>query len=276
VDAVETGTQALERVQVNHYSAILMDVQMPDMDGFEATRQVRAWEQSTGQHIPIIAMTAHAMTGDRERCIEAGMDDYVSKPLEPRVLFSALDRWTQNMDTEKVIKAEPKHDLSTGAQQEFSPTLSGDWFGENEPSASFETPESFDQSRGKPASVSQADAYSEKPPVDLEGALFRFDGDRAFMMEMCKDFKDHLSDRMAEFRSALNAGEIDKLGRLAHNLKGLSMNFHAGALSDFAAKLEAYGKEKNLGDAPALVEQIAIEITRVQEYLSQKLGTVNP
>ena len=265
VDAVETGVQALERVKTVHYSAVLMDVQMPDMDGFEATRQIRAWEQSTNQHIPIIAMTAHAMTGDRERCIDAGMDDYVTKPLEPRVLFNALDRWTQNADSENISLAEPKQDQPTAAQQDFSPTFSADWIGGSEPSASFETP--------KPAPVSQADSSAEKLPVDLESALFRFDGDRAFMMEMCQEFKDHLPDRMTEFRSALNAGEIDKLGRLAHNLKGLSMNFNASPLSSLTAKLEICGKEKNLADAPVLVEQIAAEITRVQEYLSQQLRT---
>ena len=99
VDAVETGAQALEKVQSNQYNAVLMDVQMPEMDGFESTHQIREWEKSNGQHIPIIAMTAHAMQGDRERCIEAEMDDYVSKPLEPKVLFAALDRWVCATDS---------------------------------------------------------------------------------------------------------------------------------------------------------------------------------
>ena len=112
VDAVETGLQALERVKADHYSIVLMDVQMPDMDGFEATRQIRVWEKAIGQHIPIIAMTAHAMAGDRERCIDAGMDDYITKPLEPRVLFSAIDRWTQNLDPENIIQVRTQTELS--------------------------------------------------------------------------------------------------------------------------------------------------------------------
>jgi CheY-like chemotaxis protein len=262
VDAVETGAQALERVKVDHYSVVLMDVQMPDMDGFEATRQIRTWEQATSQHTPIIAMTAHAMAGDRERYIDAGMDDYITKPLEPRALFNAIDRWTQETGFEKVIQAEHKQDHSADARQDYSPTLSADWFGESEPSASFETPE--------PAPVSQAVSSPDSLPVDLESALFRFDGDRAFMMEMCQEFKDHLPQRVTEFRDALNAGEINKLGRLAHNLKGLSMNFNAGPLSSLAAKIEICGKENNLAEASALVEQIALEITRVVEYLSQQ------
>ena len=92
VDAVETGSQAVEKVKSGTYNAILMDVQMPDMDGFEATQEIRKWEKDKGLHVPIIAMTAHAMAGDRERCLDAGMDDYVSKPIEPKVLFNALQQ----------------------------------------------------------------------------------------------------------------------------------------------------------------------------------------
>jgi two-component system, sensor histidine kinase and response regulator len=91
VDLAENGRQAVEAVQNKHYDAILMDVQMPEMDGFEATRILRSHELA-GEHVPIIAMTAHAMKGDRERCLAAGMDDYVSKPIEPGELFAALAR----------------------------------------------------------------------------------------------------------------------------------------------------------------------------------------
>jgi CheY-like chemotaxis protein/HPt (histidine-containing phosphotransfer) domain-containing protein len=265
VDAVETGLQALERVKADHYSIVLMDVQMPDMDGFEATRQIRVWEKAIGQHIPIVAMTAHAMAGDRERCIDAGMDDYITKPLEPRVLFSAIDRWTQNLDPENIIQVEPKQNYPADEQQDFSPSFDTDWIGGSESSASFDKPE--------PAPVSQADSSSdEKPPVDLESALFRFDGDHAFMMEMCQEFKDHLPDRVKDFRAALNAGEIDTLGRLAHNLKGLCMNFNAATLSKLAGKLEICGRENKMADAPVLVEQITTEIARVEEYISQSCG----
>lgn len=261
VDAVDTGLKAVEKVQTNHYSLVLMDVQMPDMDGFEATQQIRLWEQSNGQHIPIIAMTAHAMAGDRDRCIDAGMDDYVTKPLEPRVLFSAIDRWTQNTSTEPETPIEPKKDSTSADQEDFAPDFGDDWNGAN----------AF-QSSPKPVPAAQTDFQPEQLPADLEAALFRFDGDRDFMKEMCLEFKDHLPDRIKELRSALQADEPENLGRFAHNLKGLSLNFNAGPVATLAAKLEACGKQKNLADAPMLVAQIESEVTRLQEYLSQQLN----
>jgi len=263
VDAVETGAQALEKVQVNQYSAVLMDVQMPEMDGFEATRRIRAWEQENGQHIPIIAMTAHAMAGDRERCLEAGMDDYVTKPLEPRALFNAIDRWTQDSIPEKESSVEVTQDYSAGGPEIFNADLGDDWFGETTPPASHLTVE--------PAPVFQAVSSAEKLPADLEAALFRFGNDRAFMMEMCREFSNHMSVRMEEMKSALRAGDINGLSRFAHNLKGLSMNFNADPLSSLAVKLEACGGQENLADASALVEQIEKEALRLQEYLAQLL-----
>jgi CheY-like chemotaxis protein len=69
-----------------------MDIQMPEMGGFEATAQIRAREQRSGGHIPVIAFTAHALEGDRERCLEVGMDDYITKPIQPALLFAAIER----------------------------------------------------------------------------------------------------------------------------------------------------------------------------------------
>ena len=86
------GRQALEAIERQPFDLVLMDVQMPEMDGFEATAAIRARERGSGQHLPILAMTAYAMKGDRERCLEAGMDGYVSKPIQPRELWKAIDK----------------------------------------------------------------------------------------------------------------------------------------------------------------------------------------
>jgi CheY-like chemotaxis protein len=91
VVVVGNGRQAVESSAVQPFDVILMDVQMPELGGLEATAAIRARERDTGGHVPIIALTAHAMAGDRERCLAAGMDAYVSKPLRPQDLFSAID-----------------------------------------------------------------------------------------------------------------------------------------------------------------------------------------
>jgi CheY-like chemotaxis protein len=93
VDVVEDGTGALRAVANDHFDLVFMDVQMPVMDGFEATAKIREHERNTGAHVPIVAMTAHAMKGDRERCLEVGMDDYLTKPFDTAALRNVLERF---------------------------------------------------------------------------------------------------------------------------------------------------------------------------------------
>jgi PAS domain S-box-containing protein len=95
VDAVGNGREAVEAIEQRPYAVVLMDCQMPEMDGFEATRQIRAAEERSGRHVPIVAMTANAMNGDREACLEAGMNDYLAKPIRAEELSAVLRKWTQ-------------------------------------------------------------------------------------------------------------------------------------------------------------------------------------
>lgn len=106
-DIVENGRCALEAVQRIHYPLVLMDCQMPEMDGFQATAAIRAWEAASRiSRIPIVAMTAHAMPGDRERCLASGMDDYISKPISLAGLETVVSKWIEINRAASVVKVE--------------------------------------------------------------------------------------------------------------------------------------------------------------------------
>jgi PAS domain S-box-containing protein len=254
VDAVETGAQVIEKMHANHYHAVLMDVQMPEMDGFEATRQIREWERTTGAHIPIIAMTAHAMSGDRERCLEAGMDDYLTKPLVQKVLFSALDRWTQ--PSEPAGEAgEPMGDFSVDMEEGM--------FGE--------TTTTLPRKSEVTSPIVQNHTSTNALPVDFESVLDHFGGDHEFMMKMLRQYQGQLLDRVHEIRSAMQEGDTVRLGRLAHNLQGVSLNLGADSLANITRQLETVCSQPDLTDLPRLVEQLEAEAQRVKEYLSNEL-----
>ena len=102
----ENGKQALARLAQEHFDLVLMDIQMPEMGGFEATQRIRAMEQGTVRHIPIIAMTAHAMTGDREKALAMGMDDYVTKPVDRKQLARSIERFLCSETAEPVAAEE--------------------------------------------------------------------------------------------------------------------------------------------------------------------------
>jgi len=100
VTVAADGREALAALDRARFDVVLMDVQMPEMDGFEVTAAIRALELDTSRHLPIIAMTAHAMQGDRERCLAAGMDAYISKPIKSRDLTDRLERFSQTREEE--------------------------------------------------------------------------------------------------------------------------------------------------------------------------------
>ncbi len=126
-DAVANGREVLAALEKIPYDLILMDVQMPDMDGFEATQEIRRREKGRGRRIPIIAMTAHAMKGDRERFLEGGMDDYIPKPVHPENLMAAIERWVKNASGKHAVPSgEPTESGEVFGREEFLERLGGD------------------------------------------------------------------------------------------------------------------------------------------------------
>lgn len=245
VDVAENGEDAINKLKRRPYHLILMDVQMPVMDGFEATRRIRMWEAGK-THTPIIALTAHAMQGDRERCMSAGMDDYLSKPLNKSSLFSAIERWGRSDDE---------------ANSQHPPQINMDEVAQKEPLTEKITERPRPEA-GQPA--------NDIPPVNIADALPRFDDDRAFFAEMAQDFMAHLPARITEMQTALQRHDATSLSRVAHNLKGMAATFSSEELTRLAAKLEAESGNGNLGQASQLIAAIECEFKNIQRYLEQQ------
>lgn len=218
---VGNGRQALEAWRGEPFDLILMDVQMPEMDGFEATAAIRAEEQERGGHIGIIAMTAHAMKGDRERCLAAGMDGYLAKPLQPQEMMRVIEE----MAPEQVL---PENDDASSAAST----------GHSE--ASVPAPET---GIGK-AIFNQADALS------------RVDNDRELLDEVIALFFEEAPRLVSQMRQSLEAGNADGVERAAHSLKGAAGSLGADDVVTSARQLEGLGKSGDLTGAPEVLSRL--------------------
>ncbi|HEX7621618.1 MAG TPA: response regulator [Anaerolineales bacterium] len=238
VDAVENGLQVIEKAKDGKYNAILMDVQMPEMDGFEATRRIREWEAGSQKHIPIIAMTAHVMKGDRGRCLAAGMDDYVPKPLEIHILLGMLDRWLEPSQPEEAQPVRIEEPVAVAPHFVAPPV---------EPSIHL----------------------ADELPMDIERALERFGDDRPFLYEMSREYIAGIPQRIKDLRTALEVHNSNDLSRHAHNLKGVSANFSTAPVTNLCEKLETLGRQDDLAAVPELLARLEIETERLGIFLKE-------
>ncbi len=215
------GAEALEWLEKESFDVVLMDVQMPVMDGFEATKNIRERERLTGQHITIIAMTAHAMKGDREKCLDAGMDEYIPKPIR----VSAL--------REKLLTVHNIAPLDQPTPDESAPQADSSTV-ENSPDIIQETQMKF-------AEQNEEDGGSEDPEssaVDWDHADVTVGGDMKLLTELMGVYIGEVQCVLKNLDRAIDVDDRDTIRRSAHTLKGASLSVGAIETSRVAETLE--------------------------------------
>lgn len=238
VDVVADGLAAVAAWQTGKFDLIIMDCQMPQMDGYAATREIRRLEAGQ-RHIPIVALTAHAMKGDEEKCRAAGMDDYLSKPIDRIKLDLCLDRLLPNTG-------------STG----LLPVLK-----ESAPAAS-------DGSRpggGIPPHTAPCE-------VDWDALLESIDGDTGFARELVGAFVGTADRELAAIAAALGTGDAATLRESAHTLKGTSANLRASAAAAAAAQLETAARTGQSTQLSTLADKLTAEVRGAIVYLKTRVG----
>jgi CheY-like chemotaxis protein len=233
VTLANNGQEALDKTATEDFDLVLMDMQMPVMGGVDATvairrREKQASEKGGGWRLPIIAMTANAMQGDRETCLDAGMDGYVSKPINTALMAAEMER--------VLAAAAPKP-----------------------------KPAPKPAPKAVTATV-QADVAS-LPDLDSAQALERFGGDAALLHEIAEAFRADASVRVAELEAAITAQDGPALVRAGHSLMGSAGNLSALRLYALAQQLEQCGKVLDFSAAQKLFAEIPPALERLNVAL---------
>jgi len=223
------GQEAVEAVAKAHYDLILMDCQMPVMDGFAATAAIRRWEREQGRNpLPIIALTANVMKGFREQCLAAGMDEYLSKPFQPEQLEHLLHRWLPTSPTAAVSRADPSP---------LPPAVDAD------------------QPPFDPGALDRIRALQRPGAPDLVSKLIDL-------------YLQSAPDWLGRLRDAVAAGDAEALRQAAHGLKSSSGNLGAQPLVALCKTLEERGRMRQLDDAPALLAAVETQYQQLREALT--------
>jgi two-component system, sensor histidine kinase len=268
VRLVFNGQEAVYAIEQGAYAAVLMDCQMPVMDGLTATETIRAWESA--QHLrrtPIIALTAHMVAGDRERCLAVGMDDYLSKPLNLDKLAPTLKHWLEQLPPpeEAFLRVSPlkeKPHASTVASSKPAVTENPPHQEKRRQSLS---PVSLDDPNAPRLS---SDLSPAVPSFDLSEALERIDGDRELLSELAGLFLDSCPTYLANIQQALQQGDAQALAFSAHALKGSIGNFIKIGPFETVRALESLGRQGTLTGASALFQKLENEIAHFHPILA--------
>ena len=248
---VDDGLKAVEAALAYPYDCVLMDVQMPGIDGLEATRRIRAQVDLTRQPY-IIAMTANAMAGDREMCLNAGMDDYVSKPIQMRTLAEALVRaaaFKLQREQNYPVTQQPTQSVagSTGAAADVSAAAPATVSLVGAPAAASVVATAVAATATPAASGNVVLQTAPSAALDMEqvGELIDLDDTLAVLADFVNLFTGQSPARLAALRSAIVAGDLEEVGRVAHSFKGACANLGAVRAAEAASRLERAGRDRD-------------------------------
>jgi Amt family ammonium transporter len=200
-DVVSDGQKAVEAAISGTYQVVMMDCQMPTCDGFEAARRIRAAEQQVDpdqprRHVPIVALTANAIKGDREKCLAAGMDNYMTKPLDPKRLVQLVDFYLG-------IKGEPPA---------AKPQAENEWADE----------EPRPRRKKRRRKIRSAQVPGDAVPIEWDSLFERCMKNTKFVQQMLSEFQAQGSQSVEKIRQSVTARDADQTAKLAHSLKGVA------------------------------------------------------
>ncbi len=240
------GTEALAALDREPYDMVFMDVQMPGMDGLEATRRIRERQRDRSRHpnykstIIVVAMTANAMAGDRERCVAAGMDDYLAKPVRPEDIRSLVERWASTL----------------AAQEPPAPTVA----------------QTATATQPAPATAAPATSI-EEPPVHMERLLDFTNGNPDDLRDLIALYLKQTSEQVEQLAAAVRAGSAPEVRRLAHSAAGANATCGMTRIVPLLRELERQGDAGKLTNAAELSQQVEVEFKRIGAFLENYLAT---
>jgi signal transduction histidine kinase/HPt (histidine-containing phosphotransfer) domain-containing protein len=243
LDVVANGKLALEALSKRQYQLILMDCDMPEMDGLEATRRIRDMEHRAGdgRHIPIIALTAEGISGDRSKCMQAGMDDFLTKPIEPGVLLSKIRRLIARPVTPGNSAVSMMRLLQTSAD-DLAPAAGGD---------------------------------ADSPAIDSHALLKQCQNDLELATGALDIFGRRSAVDLVALEKAIQSGRGQETSSLAHGLKGIARHLGANRLSEIASRIEKLGSDAEERTVEQSLRELRAELERCVAFIPQARGELN-